>query len=84
MNTARFIWCDFGWWVHPNGQKKLLSWNAETKELAFWPLTRWEQPVALAVIPDEDEVRRRLDGWDAYNSTKEGLVWLANRLEGCR
>ena len=72
MTTARFVWCDFGWWVHPTGQKKLLSWNAETKELSFWPLTRWEEPVVLAVIPDEDEVRRRLLGWESYNATKEG------------
>jgi hypothetical protein len=81
---ARFIWADFGWWLHPSGVRKLLSWNAATKELAFWPLTRWDHPTVIAVIADEDEVRRRLDGWADHNDTKEGLGWLAQRLEGCR
>lgn len=81
---ARFMWADFGWWMHPSGIRKLLSWNAATKELAFWPLTRWDQPTIIAVIDSEDEVRRRLDGWAEHNQTKEGLGWLAQRLDGCR
>lgn len=81
MNSAKFIWCDFGWWVHPDGHKRLLSWNQATKELSFWPLARWEEPIVLAVIPDEDDVRRLLEGWDTFNHTKEGLSWLAARLE---
>jgi hypothetical protein len=80
---ARFIWLDFGWWPQPGGTKKLLSWNAETHELTFWPIAR-EAPILLAVIPDEDDVRRRLDGWADHNDTKEGLAWLAQRLDGCR
>lgn len=84
MSPVRFVWCDFGWWTQSTGQKRLLSWNAGTKELTFWPLARWEEPLVLAVIADEDEVRRRLEGWEAYNTSKEGLDWLASRLEGCQ
>jgi hypothetical protein len=81
MTIAPGCWLDFGWWGRP---KRLLSWNAETKELAFWPLHPFEQPTILAVIPDEDEVNRRLDGWADHNTTEEGLTWLAQRLNGCR
>ena len=78
------MWLDFGWWVQPTtGIRKLLSWNAETKELAFWPINR-EPPIVLAIIADEDEVRRRLEGWEAHSMTREGMGWLAGRLEGCR
>ena len=83
MNDPR-VWADFGWWVQTNGRRRLLSWNQATKELSLWPLDRTENPIVLAVIETEDEVRRRLDGWDAYNDTKDGLGWLARRLEGCR
>lgn len=84
MNSARFVWCDFGWWPHGNGRKRLLSWNAETHELTFWPLHRTEQTIVVAVITDEDELRRRLEGWEMHNNTPEGLSWLAQRLDGCR
>lgn len=84
MTSARFCWLDFGWWPQPSGHKRLLSWNAETNELAFWPLHPLEQPLILAVIPDEDEVRERLEGWADHNTTKEGLSWLASQLGGCR
>jgi len=41
-------------------------------------------PIVLAVIDTEEEVNRRLDGWADHNTTKEGLAWLAQRLDGCR
>lgn len=82
--STRYMWCDFGWWPQGSGRKRLLSWNAETKELSFWPLHREEQPVVLAVIDDEDEVRQRLQGWEMHNTDNEGLAWLAQRLDGCR
>lgn len=81
---AGYVWVDFGWWVQPAGNKRLLSWNEATKELTFWPLTRWEEPIILAVLTDEDEVRQRLDGWADHNTSSDGLAWLAQRLEGCR
>lgn len=81
--SARFVWLDFGWWPQPSGVKRLLSWNAETHELSFWPLGR-EAPIVLAVIENEDEVRARLDGWAEHNSTEGGLEWLAARLDGYR
>lgn len=82
--SASFCWLDFGWWPQPNGQKRLLSWNAQTKELTFWPLHPLEEQTVLAVIADEDEARHRLVGWEMHNNTREGLSWLAQRLEGCR
>lgn len=84
------VWLDRGWWLMPNGQRRLLSWNAATKELRLWGLKRWideedaTDHLVLAVIETEDEVVRRLDGWDAHNDTKEGLSWLAAQLDGCR
>jgi hypothetical protein len=82
--SARHVWVDFGWWPQSSGHKRLLSWNAETKELTFWPLHRFEEPMVPAVIIDEDEVRQRLEGWADHNTMKEGLAWLAQRLDGCR
>lgn len=84
MSAAEFVWVDFGWWIQPNGLRRLLSWNAATHELAFWPLLRSEKPTIVAVIDDEDELRRRLDGWADHTDTKEGLAWLAQRLEDYR
>ena len=79
------IWADFGWWLMPNGTRRLLSWNAATHELKLWSLNPTSKEDAIfAVIDTEDEVRRRLDGWQDHNDTKEGLSWLAGRLEGCR
>lgn len=78
------VWLDSGWWVQPDGQRRLLSWNAETKELKFWGLDRCQDDLVLAVIDTEDEVTRRLEGWADHNDTREGLAWLAQRLEGCR
>lgn len=83
--SARFTWADFGWWIQPDsGLKKLLSWNAETHELAFWPLLNREPTVVLAVIDTEDEVVRRLEGWQEHTDTEGGLEWLAQRLGGCQ
>lgn len=78
------VWLDSGWWVQEDGTRRLLSWNAATHELKFWGLNRRQPDLVLAVIDTEDEVVRRLDGWVAHCDTKEGLEWLAGRLEGCR
>jgi hypothetical protein len=80
----RHVWADFGWWLMPNGTRRLLSWNAATKELRLWALHSDQRGDVLAVLATEDEVTRRLEGWAEYNDTKEGLSWLASRLEGCR
>lgn len=77
-------WCDFGWWRTSTGTRRLLSWNAATHELTLYGLTHWDPDMVVAVIDTEDEVRRRLEGWEAYNDTRGGLAWLAQRLEGCR
>lgn len=78
------VWLDKGWWLTHTGTRRLLSWNAATKELKLWALNPQEDDDVLAVIDTEDEVCRRLDGWEAYNDTKEGLSWLAERLAGRR
>lgn len=80
----RTVWHDSGWWRMPDGRRRLLSWNAQTCELKLWALGRNEPDMVLAVIDTEEEVVRRLEGWGAYNDTKEGLAWLAQRLDGCR
>lgn len=74
------VWRDAGWWVQPDGTRRLLSWNAATHELKFWGLDRRQADLIVAVISTEEEVVRRPDHVD----TKEGLAWLAQRLEGCR
>jgi hypothetical protein len=77
------VWLDSGWWVQPNGTKRLLTWNAGTHELSLQPIGR-EEPIILAIIATEEEVRRRLDGWPDHAGTKDGLGWLAQRLDGVR
>lgn len=78
------VWRDAGWWVMPNGTRRLLSWNAATHELKLWALDRSHPDTVLAVIGTEDEMIRRLEGWEMHNNTRDGLSWLAQRLEGCR
>ena len=74
------MWADFGWWVQPNGQRRLLSWNAATKELKLWGLDRLQEDEVIAVIDSESEVRDRLEGWANYNETEEGRAWLEQQL----
>jgi hypothetical protein len=38
----------------------------------------------LAVVYDEDDIRRRLDGWEFHCDLRDGLGWVAQQLEGCR
>lgn len=78
-----YCWTDFGWWLMPTGMKRLLSWNAGTGQLSLFPLGR-EPEIVLAVVADEAEVQRRLEGWAEHAGTKDGLGWLAQRLEGVR
>ena len=85
MNVENsYVWKDAGWWVMPNGGRRLLSWNAATHELKLWSLNPNEADTVLAVIPTEDELDRRLQGWAAHNDTKDGLKWLAQQLKGRR
>lgn len=79
----QFIWVDFGWWRMPGGTKRLLTWNQGSGRLTLEPLLR-EPEILLTVIVEEEEVRRRLDGWADHCDTKEGFGWLAQRLDGAR
>lgn len=69
---------DMGWWVATNGQRKLLTYWADTGALVLG-----DQDV-IAIIYDEDDLRRRLTGWAEHCETREGLSWIAAQLEGCR
>jgi hypothetical protein len=72
---------DFGWWRTASGQRQLLSWWADSGALT---LDGPGGTDVLAVISDEDDLRRRLSGWADHCDTREGLGWLAQRLEGTR
>lgn len=78
------IWFDQGWWLFPDGHQRLLTWNAGSKTLYFCALNPFEKDQLLARIETEDEVRRRLAGWEEHNTTKDGLDWLEKQLKGCR
>lgn len=67
---------DFGYWRAPGGRRQLLTWHT-TGELYLGD-------IVVAVISDEIDVRRRLEGWAEHAGTPEGNGWLAQRLEGCR
>lgn len=73
--AAHFI--DMGWWRAPGGRRALLTWDTRTGALFMGQ-------VILAVITDELEMRRRLDGWVEHAGTPEGSGWLAQRLEDYR
>lgn len=72
--AAHFV--DFGYWRTSSGRRQLLTWHTEGS------LYLGDQIVA--VIPEEIEVRRRLEGWAEHAGTPDGAGWLAQRLEGCR
>lgn len=72
---------DLGWWRRHNGRRSLLTWWSDTGALVL------DGPGGLdvlAVIPDRTELERRLAGWAEHADTREGIGWLAGRLEGCR
>jgi hypothetical protein len=72
---------DLGWWRMRNGQRRLLTWWSDSGALT---LDGPGGTDVLAVIYDEDELRRRLTGWADHCDTREGLGWLAQQLEGNR
>lgn len=72
---------DFGMWTTRNGQKALLSWWPDSGALTL------DGPGGnqlLAVLADEDEIRRRLEGWEHECDRRDCLSWLASRLDGVR
>lgn len=81
---TRVLMLDFGWWRVANGRRGLLSWNSNTGELTIYEPGNGTRCSVMAVINDEVELRRRLEGWAEHCETREGLGWLAQRLEGCR
>jgi hypothetical protein len=73
-------------WLLPNGQRALLCWYPFSGELVLHkpsgPPGRNNE--VLAVITDETELRRRLDGYEHHAYTRGGLGWLAGQLDGAR
>lgn len=74
---------DFGHWVLPDHRSGLLCWHALSGDLVLhYPDGRRND--LITTIPDEAEVRRRLDGWEHHCFTSNGLGWLAGQLDGIR
>lgn len=69
---------DFGFWRMRNGQRRLLTWWPDTGGLVLGDTD------ILAVIYDEDDLRRRLEDWPSHCDLPDGLGWVAQQLEGCR
>lgn len=72
---------DFGYWALRDGRRALLTW---------WPgpgtltLSGPDGQQTIAVIPNEDEIRRRLEGYPEHADTPDALGWLASALDGAR
>jgi hypothetical protein len=69
-------------WLLPDGRRAAVCWYPHSGELVLEkPSGRNE---VLAVIDDEVELRRRLDGYEHHAYTRSGLGWLAGQLDGAR
>jgi hypothetical protein len=74
---------DFGHdWLLPDGRRALLCWHRHNGQLILHRPDGRDD--LITTIPDEDEVRARLDGCEHHAYTTSGLGWLAGRLEGVR
>lgn len=72
---------DMGWWLCANGQRRLLTFWSDSGAVTL------DGPGGLdvlAVCHDEDDVRRRLAGWEDHCDLRDGLSWVAGQLGGCR
>jgi hypothetical protein len=80
MNPAQFVWFDRGWWLFPDQQRRLLTWNQATKQLQFCALHRFEDDRVLARFDNEAAVAAATAGWEEHNITTHGLAWLHSQL----
>lgn len=72
---------DFGYWTLKNGQKALLTyWPGPGSLTLYGPAGQQ----IIAVISNEDEVRRRLQGWEEHCDAPDSIGWLAGQLDGAR
>lgn len=69
---------DLGWWKAANGQRKLLTYWSDTGALVLGDVD------VIAIVHDEDDMRRRLEAWPEHCDLPSGLGWVAQQLEGCR
>lgn len=76
--TAPDAWLDFGYWADRAGRRGLVTWYARTGQV-HWVTPGSGTPELLAVIADEAEVRRQLEGWAEANLT-DGIDWVRERL----
>jgi hypothetical protein len=74
---------DFGHdWLLPDGRRGMLSWYPFSGELVLHKPSGRDD--VLAVIGDEVELRRRLEGYEHHAFTRSGLSWLTAQLDGVR
>lgn len=69
---------DMGYWLTTNGQRKLLTYWPDTGALVLGDTD------VIAIVHDEDDLRRRLAAWAEHCDLRDGLSWVAVQLEGCR
>lgn len=71
---------DMGWWptgTHPRGAR--LTWSRSTGELYLY--NSLSQKVAvLAHCDDEEEVRRKMEGWEDVCGSTMADEWLTARI----
>jgi hypothetical protein len=68
-------------WLTSSGQRRLLTFWADCGAVTL------DGPGGLdvlAIVHNEDDLRRRLDGWADHCDLRDGLGWVAQQLEGCR
>jgi len=72
---------DMGWWIMRDGRRRLMTYWADCGALTL------DGPGGLDVLArcaDEDDVRKRLDGWENHCDRRDGLTWVTGQLQGCR
>jgi hypothetical protein len=72
---------DMGWWLMRDGRRRLLTYWADSGAVTL------DGPGGLdvlAIVHDEDDLRRRLADWPSHCELRDGLGWVAGQLEGCR
>jgi hypothetical protein len=68
---------DMGWWLMRNGQRRLLTYWADCGAVTL------DGPGGLdvlAIVTDEDDLRRRLSGWEDHCDQRDGLGWVVEQL----
>lgn len=67
-----------GDWFMQDGTQRTLEWLSDTGAVVLGGKD------VLAIVDNEDDLRRRLSGWADHCELRNGLGWVATQLEGCR